>query len=109
VLSVFIPIWQVTNEVNNIRPANFSSPLKMISPILRYCRWRNPGFSRSARFRKGVESRDGEKMFYIIGLGLCDEKDITIRGLEVRFVTLDTMTDVDVHCLGRSIVVSRVS
>ena len=23
------------------------------------------------------------KMFYIIGLGLCDEKDITIRGLEV--------------------------
>ena len=25
----------------------------------------------------------GLKMFYIIGLGLCDEKDITIRGLEV--------------------------
>ena len=23
-------------------------------------------------------------MFYIIGLGLCDEKDITVRGLEVR-------------------------
>jgi diphthamide biosynthesis methyltransferase len=23
-------------------------------------------------------------MFYLIGLGLCDEKDITIRGLEVR-------------------------
>jgi hypothetical protein len=23
-------------------------------------------------------------MFYIIGLGLCDEKDITLRGLEVR-------------------------
>lgn len=22
-------------------------------------------------------------MFYIIGLGLCDEKDITVRGLEV--------------------------
>lgn len=22
-------------------------------------------------------------MFYLIGLGLCDEKDITIRGLEV--------------------------
>lgn len=22
-------------------------------------------------------------MFYIIGLGLCDEKDITLRGLEV--------------------------
>jgi diphthamide biosynthesis methyltransferase len=22
-------------------------------------------------------------MFYVIGLGLCDEKDITIRGLEV--------------------------
>ena len=25
-------------------------------------------------------------MFYIIGLGLCDEKDITVRGLEVSFV-----------------------
>lgn len=24
------------------------------------------------------------KMLYLIGLGLCDEKDITIRGLEVR-------------------------
>lgn len=23
-------------------------------------------------------------MFYIIGLGLCDEKDVTLRGLEVR-------------------------
>ena len=23
-------------------------------------------------------------MFYIVGLGLCDEKDITIRGLEVQ-------------------------
>ena len=23
-------------------------------------------------------------MFYLVGLGLCDEKDITIRGLEVR-------------------------
>lgn len=22
-------------------------------------------------------------MFYVIGLGLCDEKDITVRGLEV--------------------------
>ena len=22
-------------------------------------------------------------MFYLIGLGLCDEKDITVRGLEV--------------------------
>jgi hypothetical protein len=26
------------------------------------------------------------RMFYLIGLGLCDEKDITIRGLEVRVV-----------------------
>ena len=25
-------------------------------------------------------------MFYIIGLGLCDEKDITVRGLEVRII-----------------------
>lgn len=24
----------------------------------------------------------GTSMFYIIGLGLCDEKDITLRGLE---------------------------
>lgn len=24
-------------------------------------------------------------MLYIIGLGLCDEKDITVRGLEVRY------------------------
>lgn len=27
-------------------------------------------------------------MFYVIGLGLCDEKDITVRGLEVNFHTL---------------------
>lgn len=27
-------------------------------------------------------------MFYIIGLGLCDEKDITIRGLEVTLFHL---------------------
>ena len=25
-------------------------------------------------------------MFYIIGLGLCDEKDITVRGLEVLLI-----------------------
>lgn len=25
-------------------------------------------------------------MFYLIGLGLCDEKDITVRGLEVQYV-----------------------
>ena len=29
-------------------------------------------------------------MLYIIGLGLCDEKDITVRGLEVRTTTLET-------------------
>ena len=29
-------------------------------------------------------------MFYIIGLGLSDEKDITIRGLEVRVFSLRT-------------------
>lgn len=29
-------------------------------------------------------SRGNPNMFYLIGLGLCDEKDITIRGLEVR-------------------------
>lgn len=28
-------------------------------------------------------SRGNLNMFYLIGLGLCDEKDITIRGLEV--------------------------
>jgi hypothetical protein len=33
-------------------------------------------------------------MFYIIGLGLCDEKDITFRGLEVGH-TLFLTTDVD--------------
>ena len=33
-----------------------------------------PPFPRSARQLR---------MFYIIGLGLCDEKDITVRGLEV--------------------------
>lgn len=26
------------------------------------------------------------KMFYLIGLGLCDEKDITVRGLEVLYL-----------------------
>ena len=26
-------------------------------------------------------------MFYLIGLGLCDEKDITVRGLEVPDLT----------------------
>ena len=31
-----------------------------------------------------VISRGNLKMFYLIGLGLCDEKDITVRGLEVR-------------------------
>ncbi len=25
-------------------------------------------------------------MFYIVGLGLCDEKDVTIRGLKVKYV-----------------------
>jgi diphthamide biosynthesis methyltransferase len=29
-------------------------------------------------------------MFYVIGLGLCDEKDITIRGLEVMQFPLGT-------------------
>jgi len=28
-------------------------------------------------------------MFYIIGLGLCDEKDVTIRGLEVNINELN--------------------
>lgn len=32
-------------------------------------------------------------MFYIIGLGLCDEKDITVRGLEVS--TFPTNSEVD--------------
>jgi diphthamide biosynthesis methyltransferase len=27
-------------------------------------------------------------MFYIIGLGLCDEKDITVRGLEVNMLSV---------------------
>ena len=30
------------------------------------------------------KEKNTKKMFYIIGLGLCDEKDITLRGLEVR-------------------------
>jgi hypothetical protein len=27
-------------------------------------------------------------MFYMIGLGLCDEKDITVRGLEVTSIRI---------------------
>lgn len=27
-------------------------------------------------------------MFYLIGLGLCDEKDITVRGLEVSLLRI---------------------
>jgi diphthine synthase len=33
-------------------------------------------------------------MFYVIGLGLCDEKDITVRGLEVsHYYIAKEMTD----------------
>jgi hypothetical protein len=28
-------------------------------------------------------------MFYVIGLGLSDEKDITVKGLEVRYMLLE--------------------
>jgi diphthamide biosynthesis methyltransferase len=28
-------------------------------------------------------------MFYVIGLGLSDEKDITVKGLEVRSTAID--------------------
>ena len=31
-----------------------------------------------------LDPRTENAMFYIVGLGLCDEKDITIRGLEVQ-------------------------
>ena len=31
-------------------------------------------------------------MFYIVGLGLCDEKDITVRGLEVCLVVTQRVT-----------------
>ena len=31
-------------------------------------------------------------MFYIVGLGLCDEKDITVRGLEVCLVVTERVT-----------------
>ena len=34
-------------------------------------------------------------MFYIIGLGLCDEKDITVRGLEVGAQSFQTLFVVD--------------
>lgn len=27
-------------------------------------------------------------MFYIVGLGLCDEKDITVRGLEASILSI---------------------
>ena len=35
-----------------------------------------------------LQSKELANMFYIIGLGLCDEKDITVRGLEVRVLLL---------------------
>jgi diphthine synthase len=34
-------------------------------------------------------------MFYIIGLGLCDEKDITVRGLEVGAQSAETYSIID--------------
>jgi len=34
-------------------------------------------------------------MFYIIGLGLCDEKDITVRGLEVGVRSTETFPVID--------------
>ena len=39
-------------------------------------------------------------MFYIIGLGLSDEKDITIRGLEVRSHLLQWVLSLSVLCIG---------
>ena len=39
-------------------------------------------------------------MFYIIGLGLSDEKDITIRGLEVRHFQTTSKTKF-AHSLAR--------
>jgi len=34
-------------------------------------------------------------MFYVIGLGLCDEKDITVRGLEVGAQSTETHSVTD--------------
>jgi diphthine synthase len=34
-------------------------------------------------------------MFYIIGLGLCDEKDITVRGLEVGAQSAEMYSIID--------------
>ena len=36
-------------------------------------------------------------MFYVVGLGLCDEKDITVRGLEVCLLPF-TMNDLTYDC-----------
>lgn len=46
------------------------------------------GFSAPAlRFLTLTSVPRSPTMFYIIGLGLCDEKDITVRGLEVSVQT----------------------
>lgn len=36
-------------------------------------------------------------MFYVIGLGLSDEKDITLRGLEVRIESLPMKPEFSSH------------
>jgi hypothetical protein len=49
-------------------------------------------------------------MFYIIGLGLSDEKDITIRGLEVRLSLQYTQRrDPNPLSLGNQILNTRLS
>lgn len=35
-------------------------------------------------------------MFYLIGLGLCDEKDITVRGLEVLYFLSSRFSELNV-------------
>ena len=42
-------------------------------------------------------------MFYVIGLGLCDEKDITVRGLEVSSLEHHShyLKEADIHPVAR--------
>lgn len=44
---------------------------------------RHRALSTSLRLFERLISKANYTMFYVIGLGLCDEKDITVRGLEV--------------------------
>lgn len=48
-------------------------------------------------------------MFFVIGLGLCDEKDVTLRGLEVRAHQTRIYTEAKTPVLGYSKFIAGLS